>query len=302
MTPTVNPYKNGSGGRGLHDAHVHHHHHHHHYSYQYYHIRHQIGRFLHRSWLVLITIIALLFISFVLAAIYIPNFRDSLPDIDGYFSNGVKLTSVHDRHGRMDYDGIDISHHQGVINWDRVSHDTCVKFVYIKATEGGDHIDSLYLKNIARARAAGISVGTYHYLTSGSTVRQQFRLFYSIVNRHHQDLVPMIDVEEEGVKGWSRVELHEKLDSMVHLLASHYHGTPIIYCYTRFFNEHLYPRFASARLFVSHYSSSEPPLAGDIKPLLWQHSDAGLVDGITTPVDLDVLSEGVSVDNLKLKH
>lgn len=302
MTPTVNPYKNGSGGRGLHDAHVHHHHHHHHYSYQYYHIRHQIGRFLHRSWLVLITIIALLFISFVLAAIYIPNFRDSLPDIDGYFSNGVKLTSVHDRHGRMDYDGIDISHHQGVIDWNRVSHDSCVKFVYIKATEGGDHIDYLYLKNIARARAAGIPVGTYHYLTSGSTVRQQFRLFYSIVNRHHQDLVPMIDVEEEGVKGWSRKVLHEKLDSMILLLATHYHGTPIIYCYTQFFNEHLYPRFTSFPLFVSHYSSSEPPLKGDLKPLLWQHSDAGLVDGIPTPVDLDVFSKGTSLDKLKLKH
>ena len=301
MTTTVNPYHDQHGGGGFHDTHAHHLHHHHH-SYQYYHIRHQISRFLHKSWLVLITIIALLFIGFVLAAIYVPNFRDSLPNIDGFFSNGVKLTSALGRHGRMDYDGIDISHHQGVIDWNRVSRDTCVKFVYIKATEGGDHIDSFYLKNIARARTAGIPVGTYHYLTSGSSIRQQFRLYYSIVNRHHQDLVPMIDVEEEGVKGWSREVLTVKLDSMIQLLATHYHGTPIIYCYTRFFNEHLYPHFASVPLFVSHYSSSEPPLFGNTKPLLWQHSDAGLIDGISTPVDLDVFSEGTRLDKLKLKH
>lgn len=114
MTTTVNPYHDHHGGGGFHDAHAHHHHHHH--SYQYYYIHHQISCFLHKSWLVLITIIALLFIGFVLAAIYVPNFRDSLPNIDGLFSNGVKLTSALGRHGRMDYDGIDISHHQGVID------------------------------------------------------------------------------------------------------------------------------------------------------------------------------------------
>ncbi|MST84074.1 hypothetical protein [Hallella mizrahii] len=45
----------------------------------------------------LITIIALLFIGLVSVAIYIPNLRDSLPDIDGYFNNGVKLSSAHGR-------------------------------------------------------------------------------------------------------------------------------------------------------------------------------------------------------------
>ena len=29
------------------------------------------------------------------------------------------------------YHGIDVSHHQGTIDWEKVSSDTCIQFVYI---------------------------------------------------------------------------------------------------------------------------------------------------------------------------
>ena len=34
------------------------------------------------------------------------------------------------------YQGIDVSNHQGLIDWSLVSKDENIKFVYIKATEG----------------------------------------------------------------------------------------------------------------------------------------------------------------------
>lgn len=52
--------------------------------------------------------------------------------------------------------GIDVSHHQGDIDWQRVAADD-VAFAIIKATEGGDHIDDAFATNLSEARAAALS-------------------------------------------------------------------------------------------------------------------------------------------------
>ena len=46
--------------------------------------------------------------------------------------------------------GIDVSHHNGEINWKQVPD---VEFVYIKATEGATFVDPMYQQNIKGARA-----------------------------------------------------------------------------------------------------------------------------------------------------
>src|SRR5437879_5059558 len=50
--------------------------------------------------------------------------------------------------------GIDVSNHQGRIEWDRVVKDD-ISFAYIKATEGGDFVDSRFSENWTDAMAAG---------------------------------------------------------------------------------------------------------------------------------------------------
>ena len=57
---------------------------------------------------------------------------------------------------RLLYDvhGIDVSHHQGAIDWQAVAGDG-VAFAYIKATEGGDFTDRRFAENWAAAVAAG---------------------------------------------------------------------------------------------------------------------------------------------------
>ena len=60
--------------------------------------------------------------------------------------------------------GIDVSHHQGAIDWHRVRADG-IEWAYIKATEGGDHVDRRYAENWSGAKAAGIARGWYHFFT-----------------------------------------------------------------------------------------------------------------------------------------
>lgn len=268
----------------------HHHHRHHHHSLS-------LASLL-RTVTFIVGVALALFVCYSLSLFDIVSAGDARHEL---LADGVSISKAYGRHGRLDYDGIDVSRHQGLINWHRVGADSCVKFVYIKATEGSDLKDSFYLSNVRGAHDAGLLVGSYHYLTSSSSVKQQFRNFYSLVDRRQQNLPPLIDVEEEGIRGWSRSELRQNLLELIYLIERHYHVSPIIYCYARFYNDYLWPRFNRYRLFVSHYSAAELPLESGARPCLWQHSDRGIVDGIDGYVDLDVLASDVTLSDLLVK-
>lgn len=54
---------------------------------------------------------------------------------------------------KQDYHGIDVSKHQGRIDWPTVAQDRNVQFVYIKATEGATLVDKRYEENIKQSAA-----------------------------------------------------------------------------------------------------------------------------------------------------
>ncbi len=58
--------------------------------------------------------------------------------------------------------GIDVSRHQGLINWTSVKN-SGVQFAFAKATEGVDFVDIRYHTNMQGARAAGVYIGPYHF-------------------------------------------------------------------------------------------------------------------------------------------
>ena len=58
--------------------------------------------------------------------------------------------------------GFDVSHHQKDIEWNRISPQE-FKFVYLKATEGGDFKDRKFQENWLKAREHGFLVGAYHF-------------------------------------------------------------------------------------------------------------------------------------------
>lgn len=60
--------------------------------------------------------------------------------------------------------GIDISHHQKEIDWDRLKVSE-IQFIFIKATEGGDFKDKRFQLNWRDARDRGFAVGAYHFFT-----------------------------------------------------------------------------------------------------------------------------------------
>ena len=82
-----------------------------------------------------------------------------------YNSFGVSLPNNHS------ILGIDVSHHQGKINWDEVEdmkiNGDSIQFVYLKVTEGISFKDSRYQRNRKILNAKPVKVGVYHYFFSG---------------------------------------------------------------------------------------------------------------------------------------
>jgi GH25 family lysozyme M1 (1,4-beta-N-acetylmuramidase) len=68
--------------------------------------------------------------------------------------------------------GIDVSHHQGAINWTSV-RSAGIQFAYIKATEGVSYTDPRFDTNYVAAYNAGVIRGAYHFAlpdrSSGAT-------------------------------------------------------------------------------------------------------------------------------------
>ena len=59
--------------------------------------------------------------------------------------------------------GIDVSRWQGRIDWASVRA-AGTQFAFIKATEGGDHVDPRFLENWYGAARAGVPRGAYHFM------------------------------------------------------------------------------------------------------------------------------------------
>jgi lysozyme len=97
--------------------------------------------------------------------------------------------------------GVDVSEHQGVIDWPRVAA-SGVSFAIVKVREGTTYADPRGQANIKGARSAGLVVGAYHFLVSTSAATTQADAF---VKDAPPDTLHCLDVEAPGpldVRGW----------------------------------------------------------------------------------------------------
>ncbi len=198
------------------------------------------------------------------------------------------------------YNGIDVSKHNGKINWERVAADPKIQFVYIKATEGASFVDNTYRRNIDEARKHGLKVGSYHFFTSYKTPEEQYRNFKRQVKKGEQDLIPMVDVEEAGNKRARRELLQQRLWDFMELVKADYGCYPVLYSQYKFYNDLLAPDFNKCIIFIARYGKAAPALRGGGAYNIWQYTERGRVDGIKGYVDLDRFENGTSLSDIEL--
>ena len=178
--------------------------------------------------------------------------------------------------------GIDISHHNGKIDWEKVSS-TPLLFVYIKATEGATHVDKRYLENFEGAKEAGYKVGSYHFFRMTSSAHEQFTNFKKIVDRDKQDLIPMVDIETSDKH--SAKELRDSLNVFIGLVRDYYGVRPMIYATNQSYNELCGGLYPSYHLYIGRYGNNAPRLKGKGVYTIWQYTETARIDGIPKPVD-----------------
>ncbi|TCL70213.1 GH25 family lysozyme [Rhizobium sp. BK251] len=187
--------------------------------------------------------------------------------------------------------GIDVSHHQGAIDWRALAAQPNVRFAIMKATEGGDHRDTRFAENWKAARDAGIVRGAYHFFTFCRPGREQAWNVISTVPVEQDALPIAIDLEFTGNCGKVPTldELSAEINAFFAELNGIYSGKPIFYLDQQFFDQYL--KGNEAR-FPDHYiwlrSIAQEPRPGDCHDWsIWQFADNGTLDGIDGPVDLN---------------
>ncbi len=181
--------------------------------------------------------------------------------------------------------GIDVSHHQGSIDWKKVKKaKPDLAFVYVKCTEGKDYVDPKFKVNAEGASSQGYKVGAYHYFRMTSSAHDQFDSFKKQMDAVHIDLVPMVDVERGD--GKPRKELQDSLQVLLALLEDAYGKKPMIYGTNRSYNEYCAPEFNYYPLYIGRYGKNKPVVTGPSHYTIWQFSESAKIPGIPKPVDM----------------
>jgi lysozyme len=93
--------------------------------------------------------------------------------------------------------GIDVSSHQGNIDWTRVRSNG-IAFAYIKATEGDTYTDPDFADDTTRAASNGVAVGAYHFFSLCDPGTRQADHFLAVTAHRNLTLPPALDLEFGG--------------------------------------------------------------------------------------------------------
>lgn len=186
--------------------------------------------------------------------------------------------------------GIDVSHHQGVINWDAVAG-SGVRFAFIRVSDGTRSPDTRFTANWGEARRVGILRGAYQYFRPAQDVAAQANLMIAALASDGGELAPVIDVEDAG--GRSAAQITAAVQQWVSMVSAATGRTPIIYTGPYFWRDQVgNPNMSGNPLWIAHYTSRCPLISEDVWSRwdFWQYSETGRVPGITGGVDMDLFN------------
>jgi len=196
---------------------------------------------------------------------------------------------------RYPISGVDVSHHQGAIDWAAVRAEG-VAFAYIKATEGGDFVDPRFQASWAGARSAGLAVGAYHFFTFCRDGASQARNFLATVPLTADALPPAVDLELGGncdrFPDWGR--LSREIATFLALVRAAHGREPVLYMTRELYDSYRKGTpdpFRSSPLWIRDVFRS-PRWLGSRPWTVWQYASNGRVNGIRGPVDLNVFQGG----------
>jgi lysozyme len=185
--------------------------------------------------------------------------------------------------------GVDISHHQGPVDWVQARADG-TRFAFLKATEGGDFLDDTFMAHWIATRDAGVKRGAYHFYYWCRNVEDQISWFIRNVPVEADALPPVLDVEWNGdsktcPKKVPRAEALAAMKRFLRAVEAHYHKKPVIYTSIDFYREIIDGDLNEYPLWVRTVKAHPVVRYANRPWTFWQYDEFGNVDGIKGGVD-----------------
>lgn len=195
--------------------------------------------------------------------------------------------------GGRQYRGIDISEFQGEIDFEEVRR-SGIEAVYIRVG-AGEYTDEYFAENYERAKAAGLKIGFYHYVTARSVEegRRQARFFASLAAGREPDMRLAMDFEYFGSLSVSQITAISEayLDELTALTKRE------AVIYSNLSNaRNIFSRALAEKypLWAAQYGADEPSANGKWREWVgFQYTDEGRVGGIYGNVDRNIFTEGI---------
>jgi len=178
--------------------------------------------------------------------------------------------------------GMDVSHYQGKINWNKVKKTKHpIKYVFIRSTMGTDGIDSQFKRNWKHTKKHSYIRGAYHYYRPNENSTEQFNLFASAVKLEKGDFPPILDIEQKG--NLTSKQLRESVLNWLKLAEKKYKIKPVVYTGRKFYKSYLKGHIKGYPLWIASYSSKHK--LNGINWSFHQFSEKVRVKGISHYVD-----------------
>jgi GH25 family lysozyme M1 (1,4-beta-N-acetylmuramidase) len=193
--------------------------------------------------------------------------------------------------------GIDVSHYQGRIDWERVAR-SGHHFVIAKATEGRTYIDRRYLRNKSQAEANHLAFGAYHFARPDNGPYDAIREanhFLDVARLELGNVIPVLDLETTG--GLSHGQLTRWILQWLRRVRDRLGVRPMIYTSSLGWAERTGDTTAVVEagfdtLWVAHWDARRPSLParewGGNGWSIWQQTGCGSVPGIRGCVDVNL--------------
>ena len=216
--------------------------------------------------------------------------------------------------------GIDVSTHQGTVNWTSVKNGG-VAFGFAKATEGVNFIDNKFTTNMTNARNAGVPIGPYHFGRPDSAVGtladpvkqdaiNEANDFVDAIEPYYNSypgeyLRPVLDIErlpataEINTISEKRQYLSDWVRDFNGVVQSRLGMDVIIYANSNYANTYFESDLSSLDLWIARwtYNTNNQPTQANLGIwndwAFWQWSDNWSVGGLS-PVDANYFDGDLS--------
>ena len=190
------------------------------------------------------------------------------------------------------FKGVDVSRHQGIIDWDKFLEDEHSDFAIIRAGFGKNNIDAQAVRNVAECERLGIPYGLYwfSYALTPEMARREAEYLSDFVGSHKPSYPLVYDFEYDSVTHAVKNGVKISRDFVLNCTEQFCHRLEELGFYAMFYcNNDYYQRYYQASKVAEKYDMWYARYATSPgRPVtLWQTSESGRVKGIQGKVDLD---------------